>query len=74
MTARRGFELHPDAAQDITDIWEYIASDSLLAARRVREDILQAIRKLVHFPQQGHRRSDLTARPLRFMRTCLAIE
>ena len=27
-----GFELHPGAAQDITDIWEFIAADSALAA------------------------------------------
>ena len=40
MTAGQGFDLHPLAAQDITDIWEYIADDSLQAARRVREEIL----------------------------------
>lgn len=66
MTADQGFELHPGAALDISEIWEYIAKDDLLAARRVREDILDAIRKLVAFPNQGHRRTDLTSRPLRF--------
>jgi len=39
-----GFALHPLAAQDITEIWEYIAEGSPLAARRVREEILNAIR------------------------------
>ena len=68
MTTPLGFELHPEAAQDITEIWEYIASDNPLAARRVREEILETIRKLVHFPHQGHPRSDLTSRPLRFAR------
>ena len=34
--------------------------------RRVCEDILDAIRKLVLFPHQGHKRPDLTSRPLRF--------
>ncbi len=43
MTADRGFELHPGAASDITSIWEFIAEDDLLAAGRVREDILQAL-------------------------------
>lgn len=62
----QGFELHPGAALDITEIWEYIAKDNPLAARRVREDILDAIHRLVSFPNQGHRRTDLTARPLRF--------
>lgn len=63
-----GFDLHPLAARDITDIWEFIAEGNVAAARRVREDILQAIRALVPFPHQGHRRPDLTSRPLRFKR------
>jgi toxin ParE1/3/4 len=62
----RGFELHPLAAQDIADIWAFIAEDSPQAARRVREEILAAIRGLVPFPHQGHKRPDLTPRPLRF--------
>jgi len=62
----QGFDLHPLAAQDITDIWTIIAEDSPQAARRVREEILSAIRRLVPFPHRGHRRPDLTSRPLRF--------
>jgi len=56
MTARQGFELHPGAAPDITSIWEFIAEDSLDAATRVRQDILDAIHRLVPFPRQGHHR------------------
>src|SRR6267143_1691426 len=63
MNAERGFELHPGAASDITSIWEFIAKDNPLAAKRVREDILDAIRRLVPFPHQGHQRRDLTSRP-----------
>ncbi len=66
MSEGQGFVLHPLAAQDITDIWAFIAEDNPQAARRVREDILAAIRALVPFPPQGHRRTDLTSRPLRF--------
>lgn len=66
MTVGRGFKLHPLAARDIADIWSYIADDSPQAARRVREDILHSIRALVPFPEQGHKRPDLTSRPLRF--------
>lgn len=66
MIAYQGFELHPGAARDITDIWEYIAEDSPPAAGRVREDISDAIRRLVPFPNQGHKRTDLTLRPLQF--------
>jgi len=67
MTAEQGFRLHPLAAQDITEIWEYIAEDNPLAARRVREEILSRIRAVVPFPNQGHNRPDLTGRPLRFI-------
>lgn len=66
MTFEQGFKLHPEAARDITDIWELIAEDNPQAARRVREDILESIRKLVPFPHQGHKRPDLTSRALRF--------
>jgi plasmid stabilization system protein ParE len=66
MTAEQGFKLHPGAASDITSIWEFIAKDNPLAAKVVREDILDAIRRLVPFPHQGHQRRDLTARPVRF--------
>jgi plasmid stabilization system protein ParE len=45
-----GFELHPLAARDITEIWEFIAEDNAAAASRVREDILKAILLLVPFP------------------------
>jgi toxin ParE1/3/4 len=67
MTAELGFALHPLAAQDITDIWEYIAADNPAAAGRVRQGIYSAVRPLVPFPGQGHRRPDLTSRPLRFI-------
>jgi toxin ParE1/3/4 len=67
MTAEPGFALHPEAARDITEIWEYIAQDNPLAARRVREEILSRIRAVVPFPHSGHKRPDLTGRPLRFL-------
>ncbi len=66
MSEAHGFVLHPLAAQDITDIWESLAEQNPPAASRVREVILNAIRALVPFPHQGHRRPDLTSRPLRF--------
>ena len=66
MTDDLGFELHPGAAQDITEIWQFIAEDNPPAAARFREGILEAIRTLVALPHQGHRRPDLTSQPLRF--------
>jgi antitoxin ParD1/3/4/toxin ParE1/3/4 len=68
MTAGQGFGLHPLAAQDIIDIWTYIADDSPQAARRLHEEILAAIRALVPLPNVGHKRTDLTSRPFAFYR------
>jgi len=67
MTAGPGFEVHPLAARDIADIWGYIAEDNPQTASRLREEFLAAIRALVPFPNVGHRRTDLTMRPLRFI-------
>lgn len=61
-----GFVLHPDALIDLNEIWEFIAADNPDAADRVLDEIFEAIRALVPYPQLGHSRSDLTSRPLRF--------
>ena len=66
MSTKQGFELHPEAAQDIQCIWDFIAERNVRAARRVREEVLSAIQELTTSPHQGHRRPDLTSRPLRF--------
>jgi plasmid stabilization system protein ParE len=62
-----GCDFHPEAALDLDEIWDFIAEDSLDAADRVIADILRRIGALVPFPNQGHRRPDLTSRPLRFI-------
>lgn len=66
MTSDPGFVLHPAAAQDITEIWQFIAADSPAAAGNFREEIFAAIRNVAKFPHVGHERADLTVRPLRF--------
>lgn len=62
-----GCDFHPEAALDLDQIWEFIAEDSLDAADRVIADILGSIDALAPFPHQGHKRPDLTSRPLRFI-------
>lgn len=62
-----GFVLHPEALADLDEICEHIASDGTEAADRVREQILDALDGLATFPRKGHRRADLTSRPLRFI-------
>jgi plasmid stabilization system protein ParE len=66
MNTDQGFELLPGAAQDITEIWEFIAEDSPASDKRVREEFMDSIRRLVPFPRQRHVRSDITSHPLRF--------
>lgn len=63
-----GYEFHPEAEADLNDIWDYIAADNVSAADRVASEVKHALDKLVAFPRSGHRRPDLTSRPLRFVR------
>jgi plasmid stabilization system protein ParE len=66
MKANQGFELHQTQHRTSPKSGEFIAKDNVDAAGRVREEILEAIRRLVAFPQQGHKRPDITKEPLRF--------
>jgi plasmid stabilization system protein ParE len=60
------FRLSPEAAQDLIDIYEYIAQDNLEAAERVRTEISDAMLGLAAMPGKGHRREDLTSQPVLF--------
>lgn len=62
------YVLHPGAAEDLNEIWDYIAQDSLDSADRVIRNIYKAIQSLIATPNIGHRRPDLTSSPLRFWR------
>ncbi len=61
------YESHPGVRRDLGDIWEFISSDNPEAADRLISDILSAMDMLVPFPHRGHKRPDLTSRPLRFI-------
>lgn len=63
-----GYAFHPEARSDLNEIREFISDDNLDAADRTVDEILDAVAALVPLPHQGHRRSDLTSRPLRFWR------
>ena len=65
-----GYDFHPEARLDLDDIWEFIRADNLDAADRVIAEILAAIRALAPFPDVGHKRPDITSRPLRFILVC----
>lgn len=61
-----GYDFHPEAVVDLDEIWDFIAGDNPTAADRLVTEILAAVNNLVSFPAQGHKRADLTSRPLRF--------
>ncbi len=61
-----GYALRPEAFTDLDDIREFIAEGNPNAADRLIIEIFDTLRALAPFPHQGHRRSDLTSRPLRF--------
>lgn len=61
-----GYELSPESLQDLQDIWDFIASDSVTAADRLEGELFEAFGLLAQRPRMGHTRSDLTARDVRF--------
>ncbi|MGD0792875.1 MAG: type II toxin-antitoxin system RelE/ParE family toxin [Terriglobales bacterium] len=61
-----GYALHPEAFADLDEIRDFIAQENPDAADRVMLEIFDAIRGLVPFPHRGHRRPELSSRPLRF--------
>ena len=60
------FVLHPEALEDLEEIWEFIAADNLPAADRFVEEIYEAIHSLARFPEMGSLRPDISSRRLRF--------
>ena len=60
------FVFTPHARQDVNDIWDYMADDSIEAADRVLDKLDNAMIKLAKSPGIGHRREDLTDKRHRF--------
>ena len=58
--------LAPEALQDLQELWDYIATENLDAADRMIDTLFAAFERLAAMPGLGHRRKDLTDRPLRF--------
>jgi len=61
------YRLTSDAAQDLRDLWEYIAADNLDAADQLGERLYRTFDQLAALPRMGHLRPDLAGdRPLLF--------
>jgi plasmid stabilization system protein ParE len=61
------YDFHPEVSRDLDGIWDFIGTDNPAAADLLIAEIVDAIDALVPFPHIGHRRPDLTGRPLRFI-------
>ena len=53
------FRISTQAAQDIENIWKYVAPNNLKAANRLFDTLRESFPKLVKFPQLGTERSEL---------------
>ena len=58
------YVLAPQAADDLEDIWRYIASDSPEAADRVKQEIYLACEFLARAPMSGRKRPEFTRQPV----------
>ncbi len=61
-----GYLLGREAEQDLDNLWEYIADDSVEAADRVIAEFFDAFEVLARNPGMGHKREDLTKFPVLF--------
>src|SRR5262245_16516991 len=62
----RRYTVAPAAENDLALIFDYIAQRNPDAADRVMDALVEAFDRLADHPKLGHRRTDLTARPVRF--------
>ena len=60
------FVLTPETQQDLIEIWNYIAEDSIDNADRVLARLHDAFARLARAPGIGHYREDLAGSRLRF--------
>jgi plasmid stabilization system protein ParE len=60
------YNISPQALSDLQEIWLYIAQDNPLYADKVEAEIYFEFENLAKHPNIGHKRSDLTDKPVLF--------
>jgi plasmid stabilization system protein ParE len=60
------YELSAEAQNDVFEIWSRIALDSVVLADRIEGEFHELFASLAKMPRRGHRRTDLTKRPVLF--------
>jgi antitoxin ParD1/3/4/toxin ParE1/3/4 len=61
-----GYVLGRGASQDLDDLWDYVAEESVEAADRLIAGLFEAFEALARNPGMGHTRKDLTEFPVLF--------
>ena len=54
------YAFHPEALNDLDELWEFIARDNVDAADRIVAQVLATCEHLSPLPHQGHHRPELT--------------
>jgi antitoxin ParD1/3/4/toxin ParE1/3/4 len=62
----RGYRLTPEAQANVDEISAFVTEDNVDAAIRVVDALEHAFELLATTPEIGHKREDLTSRPLKF--------
>ena len=60
------YQISSEAQDDLFEIWQRIALDSVDLANRVEGEFYSLFESLARMPGQGHTRQDLTKRPVLF--------
>lgn len=60
------YDVSAEAQDDLFDIWQRIAADSMELANRIESEFYNLFASLGRAPGQGHTRGDLTRQPVRF--------
>lgn len=60
------YDVSAEAQGDLLGIWLRIAEDSVDLANRIEDELRDLFASLGRMPGQGHRREDLTKRPVLF--------
>jgi plasmid stabilization system protein ParE len=61
------YDVSREAQNDLFEIWRRIAADSVELANRIDNEFRELFASLGRMPGQGHRRRDLTLRPVLFI-------
>ena len=63
---RTTYRLTQKALNDLDEIWDYIAGNSVDSAIRVESKIFEACEGIARYPMLGSKRSEITSLPVRF--------